>query len=205
MQMVLVLVIMKVEVQSGKPIAEGLFAKYSTLGFDVVADHAWVDDTVLCVWISCFCIGLIGRCIVKYETGERLHSVAGSLQFATGRCKCIAGVHCVGTIGQSGLFLTSATSSWRNIQAAFEDVYPAGSIYVDRYYYSWDVAVPCRSFNETCHSILLSFCDVALVVGCRGAAHTEHRGRVPQREKQLMSACLQQVSPGQESLKRCWC
>ena len=93
MQMVLAFVIKKVVVD--------LFTKESAFGLDDVADHAWVDDTVLYVWISCFCIGLIVRCIVKYETGELLYSVAGSLQFATGRYTCIAGVRCVGTIGKS--------------------------------------------------------------------------------------------------------
>ena len=73
-------------------IAVDLFTKYSALGLDDVADLGWVDDTVLNVWISCFCIGVIGVCIVNYETGELLHSVAGSLQFAAGRYTCIAGV-----------------------------------------------------------------------------------------------------------------
>ena len=50
--------------------------RYSALGLDDVADHAWVDDTVLSVWISCFCVGVIGVCSVNYETGELLHSVA---------------------------------------------------------------------------------------------------------------------------------
>ena len=40
--------------------AVDLFTKYSALGLDDVADHSWVDNTVLCGWISCFCIGLIG-------------------------------------------------------------------------------------------------------------------------------------------------
>ena len=87
----LALVIMKVVVPVrgftvNQPFAVHLFTKYSALGLDDVADHAWVDHTVLYGWISCFCIGLIGRCIVKYETGELLHSVAGSIQFAAGLC-----------------------------------------------------------------------------------------------------------------------
>ena len=63
--------------------AVDLFTKYSALGLDDVADHAWADDTVLYVWTSCFCIGVIGACIVNNGTGELLHSVAGSLQFAS--------------------------------------------------------------------------------------------------------------------------
>ena len=82
----------------------------SALGLDDVTDHTWVDDTVLYVWISFFCIGVIGVCVVKYETG---HSVAGSLQFAAGRYTCIAGVRCVGAIGKSCLFLTLAIPFFR--------------------------------------------------------------------------------------------
>ena len=93
--------------------AVDLFTKYSAIGLDDVADHVWVDETVLYVWISCFCIGVIGVCIVNYDTGELIHSVAGSLQFAADQYTRIAGVRCVGTIGKSGLFLTLATSSCR--------------------------------------------------------------------------------------------
>ena len=98
-----------------QPFAVDLFTKYSALGLDDVADLAWVDDTVLYWWISCFDIGLIGRrCIVKYETGELLHSVAGSLQFAAGRYVCHAGQH-----RDKGALWTGSTMLERFRRASF--------------------------------------------------------------------------------------
>ena len=47
-----------------------------------------------------------------------------------------------------------------NITAAFKGVYPAGSMYVDRYYVSWNVAVPCRSFNEMYDPLASGACVV---------------------------------------------
>ena len=61
----------------------------------------------LSLWISCFCIGFIGECIVKYETGELLHSVAGSLQSRqAGTCATSASIE---TRARSG----PETSIWK--------------------------------------------------------------------------------------------
>jgi len=111
-----------VNVLNNQPFAVDLFTKYGAHGLDVGGDHAWVDDTGLYVWISCFRIGGLGVHMVSYETGELLHSVTGLLQYAPDQYTYTAGVHGVGTIGKSGSFLTLATSSCKNLDTCIPTV-----------------------------------------------------------------------------------
>ena len=96
-----------VSASSNQPFAVDLFTKYSAHGLDVGADHAWVDDTGLYVWILCFRIGDLGVHMDSCEAGEL-------------RYTCTAGVHGAGAIGWSGSFLTLPTSSCRMRAHAFQ-------------------------------------------------------------------------------------
>jgi hypothetical protein len=78
---------------------------------DAGGDHAWPDDSGKYMWLSTFRYGNSGVHMLDYETGELIYSVHGMDKLLPHNYAYSAGIHGVGTLGQSGSTLLTATSA----------------------------------------------------------------------------------------------
>jgi hypothetical protein len=78
---------------------------------DAGGDHAWPDDSGKYMWLSTFRYGNSGVHMLDYESGDLIYSVHGMDKLLPHNYAYSAGIHGVGTLGQSGSTLLTATSA----------------------------------------------------------------------------------------------
>lgn len=94
---------------------------------DAGGDHAWPDDSGKYLWVSTFRYGNSGVHMLDYETGDLIYSVHGMDQLLPHNYAYSAGIHGLGTLGQQGSTLLTATSACTHPKTACAPV-PYGPI-----------------------------------------------------------------------------
>jgi len=78
---------------------------------DAGGDHAWPDESGKYMWLSTFRYGNSGVHMLDYETGDLIYSVHGMDKLLPHNYAYSAGIHGVGSLGEKGSTLLTATSA----------------------------------------------------------------------------------------------
>merc|ERR1740127_80297 len=85
---------------------------------DAGGDHAWPDDSGKYLWVSTFRLGNAGVHMLDYQTGDLIYSVHGMDRLLPHNYAYSAGIHGIGTLGQKGSTLLTATSACNHPKTA---------------------------------------------------------------------------------------